>query len=187
MTAVASSPVLVAEPASVGDDPSWRDRGGPVRRGFGRRKFDKQPTEPAAVVIATNGVSIPGAALRLALRMSQGEPVAVVSLARIYGSAYGLPNPGLMPTRREMAEQKEIVDKALAALAKAGVAASGQIAATRKPVKTIASVARARQARHVIVVRPEQAARWRQLVEGDLAKDVARKLGSEYEVESVSP
>jgi hypothetical protein len=36
-------------------------------------------------------------------------------------------------------------------------------------------------------VRPEQPVRWRQVVEGDLVKEVARKVGSAVEVEGVSP
>jgi hypothetical protein len=158
----------------------------PIRSKFGRRKFDKQPTQQAAVLIASNGEKIPGAAIRMAQRLSAGEPVAVVSIARIYGSSLGLPNPGLMPTRREMQEQREIVEKAVAALERGGLDAWGQIAASRKPVKTIAGAAVARGARHVLVVRPEQAG-WRRVVEGDVAKDVARKLGPEVTVEGVSP
>jgi alkylated DNA nucleotide flippase Atl1 len=159
----------------------------PVRRGFGRRKFDKQPTQAAAVLIASNGFAIPGAAIRQALRLAQGEPVAVLTVARIYGSSLGLQNPGLMPTRREMAEQKEIVDKAVAAIEKQGVTAWGQIAVSRKPVKTIAQAASARAVRHVMVVRPDQAVRWRRVVEGDLVPEVARKLGPGITVEGVTP
>ena len=39
----------------------------------------------------------------------------------------------------------------------------------------------------MIVVRPVQPARWRRTVEGDLVKEVARKLGPDVEVEGVSP
>ncbi len=159
----------------------------PIRRKFGRRKFDKQPAQPAAVLIAANGVSIPGAALRLALRLSGGRPVAVVSIARLYGSSLGLQNPGLMPSRKEMAEQRDIVERAVAALEKAGVECWGQIAVSRKPAKTIAAAAQARSVEHVIVVRPDQPVRWRAVVEGDLVKEVARKVGSAVEVEGVSP
>src|SRR5580704_6187400 len=109
----------------------------PVRSKFGRRKFDKQPKQRAAVLIASNGVKIPGAAIRMAQRLSSGEPVAVVTIARIYGSSLGLPNPGLMPTRREMDEQRAIVEKAVAALEKGGGQAWGQLAASRRPAKTI--------------------------------------------------
>jgi hypothetical protein len=159
---------------------------GPVRSKFGRRKFDKQPTQPAAVLIASNGEKVPGAAIRQALRLSAGEPVAVVTIARIYGSSLGLPNPGLMPTRKEMLEQKEIATKAVSALEKGGVEAWGQVAATRKASKTIAEAAAARGVRHVLVVRPEKSG-WRLVVEGDVAKEVARKLGPVVTVEGVAP
>lgn len=158
----------------------------PVRRKFGRRKFDKQPTQKAAVLIASNGEPIPGAAIRQALRLSAGEAVAVVTIARIYGSSLGLPNPGLMPTRKEINEQKEIVQRAVAAIEKGGSEAWGQIAATRRPSKTIAQAAAARGVRHVLVVRPEKAG-WRLFVEGDVAKEVAKKLGTGVTVEGVAP
>jgi len=159
---------------------------GPVRSKFGRRKFDKQPTQPAGVLIASNGEKIPGAAIRQALRLSGGDPVAVVTIARIYGSSLGLPNPGLMPTRKEMEEQKAIATKAVSALENGGAEAWGQVAATRKPSKTIAQAAVARGVRHVLVVRPEKAG-WRLVVEGDVAKEVARKLGADVTVEGVTP
>ncbi len=160
--------------------------GSPVRRKFGRRKFDKQPTQKAAVLIASNGEKIPGAAIRQALRISAGEPVAVVTIARIYGSSLGLPNPGLMPTRKEMDEQKEIVRKAVDAIEKGGSEAWGQIAASRRPSKTIAQAAAARGVQHVLVVRPEKVG-WRLFVEGDVAKEVAKKLGPGVTVEGVAP
>jgi hypothetical protein len=159
---------------------------GPVRSKFGRRKFDKQPSQPAAVLIASNGEKIPGAAIRQALRISAGEPVAVVTIARIYGSSLGLPNPGLMPTRKEMEEQKGIATKAVSDLEKGGVEAWGQVAATRKATKTIAEAAVARGVRHVLVVRPEKSG-WRLVVEGDVAKEVAHKLGADITVEGVAP
>ncbi len=161
--------------------------GGPVRRRFGRRKFDKQPAQPAAVLIASNGVAVPNAALRLARRVSGGEAIAVVSIARLYGSGLGLQNPGLMPTRKELSEQQDHVQRAVSSLEKGGSEAWGQVAITRRPVKTIAAAAKARGVAHVIVVRPDQPARWRAVVEGDLAKEVARKLGPDVEVEGVSP
>lgn len=168
-------------PASGSQDPSH-----PVRRNFGRRKFDRQPTQQAPVLIATNGFPIPAATLRRARELSEGDPVAVVTIARIYGSSLGLPNPGLMPTRKEMADQKAIVEKAVGALERAGLETWGQVAASRRPVKTIGQAAKARGARHVIVVRPEQSG-WRRTVEGDLAQDVARKLGPKVNVEAVNP
>jgi nucleotide-binding universal stress UspA family protein len=159
--------------------------GQPARARFGRRKWDKQPSQSAAVLIATVGVSIPQSAIRNAVKLSGGKPVAVVSIARIYGSSLGLPNPGLMPTKKEMDEQRAQVAKTIAQLERAGVEAWGQVAATRRYAKTIAGAAKARGVDHVLVVTPE-APRWRKVVEGDVARDVRRRLSKEVTVEDVT-
>src|SRR6202451_4363164 len=154
---------------------------------FGKGKWDQQPTQSSAVLIATVGLAVPPAVIRRAVELSGGRPVAVVSIARIYGSSLGLPNPGLLPTRKEMDEQKGFVQDAVAALERGGAQAWGQVAASRKPVKTIAQAAEARGVREVSVVRPDQPVRWRRVVEGDLAKEIARKLGPDVTVEGLAP
>jgi hypothetical protein len=161
-------------------------QGRPVRSLFGRRKFDKQPTQTSAVLIASTGEAIPSSAIARGVSLGGGDPVAVITIARIYGSALGLPNPGLMPTRKEITTQKDNVEKALRAIERKGAEAWGQVAASRKPAKTIAEAARARGVRQVIVVRPEQP-RWREIVEGNLVKDISRKLGPGVQVEGVTP
>jgi hypothetical protein len=173
--------VILAEPTLT--DSAERQR--PVRRYFGRRKFDRQPTQPARVVVAAaTGAAFPPTALKRAVELSGGDAVGLVTIARVYGSSLGLPNPGLMPSRREMTEQREHLDEAITKLERRGVTVWGQIAATRKPSKVIAQVALARGADHVIVVRPE-VAKWRHFVEGDPAQEVAKKLGSVATVEAV--
>jgi hypothetical protein len=149
-----------------------------------RRRWDKQPTQQASVLIASTGEPIPAAAVSRAVALSGGQPVAVVSLARIYGSALGLPNPGLLPTQRELADQRERVASALAALQRAGLEGWGQVAATRRPGRTIARVARARGVRRVILVTPSQP-RWRRFVEGNLVREIGRKLAPGTSVEAV--
>ena len=79
------------------------------------------PTQAAAVLIATVGISIPPTVIRRAVELSGGRPVAVVSIARIYGSSLGLPNPGLLPTRKEMEEQRALVTTAIDRLERSGV------------------------------------------------------------------
>jgi hypothetical protein len=111
--------------------------------------------------------------------------VAVVSIARIYGSSLGLPNPGLLPTRKEMDEQRALVTEAIDRLERAGVEAWGQVATTRRYAKTIAQAARARGVAHVLVVTPETA-RWRLMIEGDVARDVGRRIGKEMVVEGIT-
>ena len=155
------------------------------RTRFGKAKWDKQPTQSSAVLIATVGVSVPPAVIRRAVQLSAGRPVAVVSIARIYGSSLGLPNPGLLPTRKEMDEQRAIVNNAIDRLERAGVEAWGQVASTRRFGRTIAQVARVRGVDQVIVV-AKDAARWRKFLEGDTARDVRRRIGKQVVVEGIT-
>src|ERR1022692_5040976 len=107
-----------------------------------RRRWDKQPTDPASVLIASTGEPIPPAAVSRAVALSGGQPVAVVSIARIYGYAMGLPNPGLMPTQKELGTQHERVARAIAAIEQAGAGGGGEGGATPPARRTIARGAR---------------------------------------------
>jgi alkylated DNA nucleotide flippase Atl1 len=109
------------------------------------------------------------------MELTRGRPVAVISIARIYGSSLGLPNPGLLPTRKEMDEQRALVAKAIDELEQSGLEAWGQVAATRRYARTIAQAAAARGVEHVLVV-TAQVPTWRRIVEGDTARDVRRRL-----------
>jgi hypothetical protein len=159
---------------------------GMMSRLLGRRRFGAQPTQPASVLIVTVGEPVKAPVIAQAVGLSDGDAVAVVALARIYGSAFGLPNPGLLPTRKEMADHKNVVERAIGRLEKAGVAAWGQVAATRHPVKTIVAVAKARGARHVIII-SAPAPRWREIIEGNLVKDVNRRMPSDVTVQGAAP
>jgi hypothetical protein len=55
----------------------------------------------------------------------------------VWGTSLGLPNPGLLPTRREWDAGRAVVADAVAALARRGVDASGHALATRKATKRI--------------------------------------------------
>src|SRR5215472_3132172 len=112
---------------------------------FGRRSWDRPPTAPAGVLLASPGAPFSREAIRRACELAAGEPVAVLSILKVYGSAFGLPNPGLMPTRRERDEQYAIVGRAIKDLERLGGDVDGQIAATRSAGRAIAKAARARQ------------------------------------------
>src|SRR5262250_911755 len=114
---------------------------------FARRRWDKQPTAPAAVLLASSGAPFSKAAVRRARELAAGDPVAVLSILKIYGSTFGLPNPGLLPTHREREEQFAVVNRAIKDLERRGCSVDGQIAATRSAGRMIAKVARARQVR----------------------------------------
>jgi nucleotide-binding universal stress UspA family protein len=152
---------------------------------FARRRFDPQPTAPAAVLLASSGAPFSKAAVRRARELAAGEPVAVLSILKIYGSTFGLPNPGLLPTRRERDEQFANVRKAITQLERSGCTADGQIAATRSAGRTIAKVARARQVR-VVVMDDSTESGVRRVIEGSVTSTVRRRLAGRADIELVS-
>ena len=152
---------------------------------FGRRRFDPQPTAPAAVLLATTGEPFSKAAIRRAHELAAGEPVAVLTILKIYGSQFGLPNPGLLPTRREREEQFALVRRAIDALERRGGGADGQIATTRSAGRTIAKVARARGVRYVVMDDREPKGMGR-VVQGGVMATVRRRLVSGTVLELVA-
>jgi nucleotide-binding universal stress UspA family protein len=152
---------------------------------FGRRRFDQQPTAPAAVLLASSGAPFSKAAVRRARELAAGEPVAVLSILKIYGSTFGLPNPGLLPTRREREEQFANVSKAISQLERSGCTADGQIAATRSAGRMIAKVARVRQVR-VVVMDDSAESGVRRAIEGSVTSTVRRRLAGRADIELVS-
>ena len=142
-----------------------------------RRHGDEQPTAPVAVLLASDGRQpFSDAAVAAALAAADGGAVAVLTIARIYGTSLGLPNPGLMPTRQELDERRRWIGAAAQALRRGGVRdVDGQVAATRRHARLIARVAQARDAR-VVVIDETTAHGIRRRVEGDAGEAVARRL-----------
>ena len=151
----------------------------------GRRRWDQQPTAPAAVLLASSGAPFSKAAVRRARELAAGGPVAVLSILKIYGSTFGLPNPGLLPTRRERDEQYANVKRAINQLERSGCTADGQIAATRSAGRMIAKVARARQVR-VVVMDDSAESGVRRVIEGSVTSTVRRRLAGRADIELVS-
>jgi nucleotide-binding universal stress UspA family protein len=100
----------------------------------------------ARILLATEGRAIPDAAIarvaELADRSGSAEPsVHVISIARVHGVAFGLPNPGLMPTRQELSEHRELVASAIKRLKREGLAATGHVVGTRRAAARICAEA----------------------------------------------
>jgi nucleotide-binding universal stress UspA family protein len=91
------------------------------------------------VLLASEGRPISPAAVELAVRLAKqgGGKVHVFSVARVWGSGLGLPNPGLLPSKGEWDVQRDVVRAAVDALKQRGVDATGQVLATRKATKRI--------------------------------------------------
>ena len=113
--------------------------------------------------------------------------VAVITSTSITLAVHAetLPNPGLLPTRREREEQYAIVRRAIAAMERRGGTADGQIAVTRSAGRTIAKVARRRRVRYV-VMDDSAPSGMRRVTEGSITAIVRRRLGGEAELELVT-
>jgi nucleotide-binding universal stress UspA family protein len=93
----------------------------------------------ARILLASEGRPISDAAVARALQLAQrdGASVRVFSVARVHGVSFGMPNPGLLPNKREWAEQREIVSKAIKRLKRKGIDADGHVVGTRAGWKRI--------------------------------------------------
>ncbi|MDA8318719.1 MAG: universal stress protein [Actinomycetota bacterium] len=152
-----------------------------------RRKWDPQPTAPATVLLASDGTAFSKDSIRRAYELAAGQPIAVLSILKIYGSAFGLPNPGLLPTRRERDEQLAHVRRAIGELERRGCSVDGQVAATRSSGRAIARVARARGVSHVVMNHRGDQAGLRRVVQGNVTDTLRRRLGDRVALEVVTP
>jgi nucleotide-binding universal stress UspA family protein len=100
---------------------------------------DPDALEVSAILLASEEREIPRAAIDLAARMARrcGAQVHVFSIARVWGSSLGFPNPGLMPTKAEWDKQREVVKHAVTRLRRKGVDADGRVVGTRAAAKKI--------------------------------------------------
>ena len=151
---------------------------------FRRERADPQPTEHVAVLLASSGGAFRTESIELAAELANRGPVGIVIIAKVYGSSFGLPNPGLMPTKRERQDAFDRVDAAIKQLRKLGIRADGQVLITRNIASGIAKVAKARTANHVVIETPSQGA-VRGFLEGNYESAIRRKLRDTANVESV--
>jgi nucleotide-binding universal stress UspA family protein len=94
------------------------------------------------VLLASEGREFSAKSVALAAELAgAGGDVHVVAIARVHGVAFGLPNPGLLPSRAEWDTQREAVARAVAKLRRRGVNAGGQVLGTRKAATRICTAA----------------------------------------------
>lgn len=155
---------------------------------FGRpRGAPPEPKpQPAAVLLASPGLAFSDEAVTAAIAAAGGQPIRVLSTARIYGTALGLQHPGLLPNKYDVQAQEDIVADAVARIERAGGKVRGEIVATRDPGKTFVRAAVRYSVRHVVLV-PTEGSRLRRLLEGNPASTLRRRLGRDVEVQVVEP
>jgi nucleotide-binding universal stress UspA family protein len=91
------------------------------------------------ILLASEGRPFPDAAIERTIELARanGASVHVLSIARVHGVAFGLPNPGLLPTKREWDEQRDNVRKAVARMRRRKIEADGHVLGTRNASKRI--------------------------------------------------
>jgi nucleotide-binding universal stress UspA family protein len=119
------------------------------RRGNGAPGASAEPPDPNtlelnAVLLASEDRDISPEAISLAGRIAERSraSVHVLVIARIWGTSFGFPNPGLMPNKREWQEQRKKAELAVRALKGWGLEADGHVIGTRNAAKKIIEEAR---------------------------------------------
>lgn len=147
-----------------------------------RRRGDPPPESPRDVVVVLQPDSAASDELFGAARAAGGTITVVLPL-RIHGYAFGLPNPGLMPTAAEREIADSAITRTVRRLRNAGIDVDGQIVVTRHAHRAIARIVQRRGATRVLLEHPT-GSRLRRLVEGDLGKQVARRVGNRVSVDN---
>jgi hypothetical protein len=151
---------------------------------LGRRRGDPPPASPRDVVVVLQPGTVASDELLAAARAAGGT-VAVVIQLKIHGYAFGFPNPGLMPNARERAAADEAINTTVARLRRKGVDVDGQIVMTRTAHKAIVRIVRRRGASRVLLEH-STASPLRRFLEGDLQRQLSRRLGPSVTVESAA-
>ena len=119
---------------------------GPEDRETGRDAAASVGAAEKTILLASEGrpISLDAVAKAAQLASEDGAKVHVLSVARIWGTAFGLQHPGLFPSQRELQIQRDIVGNAVDALEQRHVDATGEVVRSRNAAKAIAAKAQQR-------------------------------------------
>jgi nucleotide-binding universal stress UspA family protein len=119
------------------------------RRGGGAPGASAEPPDPdtidaEAVLLASEDRDFSPKAIALAGKIAArcNAPVHVMIIARIWGTSFGFPNPGLMPNHREWEAQRKKAELAVHALRDWGLEADAHVLGTRNAGKKIVEEAK---------------------------------------------
>jgi nucleotide-binding universal stress UspA family protein len=151
-----------------------RDVRGP--RGAAKAAPRVIPDPPRRILLASTGVAFSRDAIERAVDLATPEhaKITVLSIARVFGTSLGFPNPGLQPNRLEIAEQHTIIEDAAAILRQKGFEVRVAMSKSRNAPKMIARWGNAKNFHAIVVCDPARAA-WRRKIEGDVAREIRRR------------
>lgn len=146
------------------------------RRGAAKAAPRVIPDPPRRVLLASTGVPFSREAIARAVALATAEhaKITVLSIARVYGTSLGFPNPGLQPNRLEVAEQHTIIDDAATILREKGFDVRVAMSKSRNAPKMIARWGNAKNFDAIVVCDPARAA-WRRKIEGDVTREIQRR------------
>ena len=147
-------------------------------RGAATRSPRRVPNPPRRLLLASTGVPFSHDVLARAIELATPEhaKITVLSIARIYGTSLGFPNPGLQPNRIEIEERRKIAEDAAKILRGKGFEVRVAMSKARNAPKMIARWVNAKNFHAIVVPDPERPG-WRKKIEGDLAKEIHRRCG----------
>jgi nucleotide-binding universal stress UspA family protein len=104
------------------------------------------------ILLASEGRPFSNAAIaRASVMAGKAGKISILSIARIWGVSLGFPNPWLLPSKQEWAQQRDHVANAIAELKTLGHDASGVVVATRNPSKRINAEAARRNCNAIVM------------------------------------
>jgi K+-sensing histidine kinase KdpD len=147
-----------------------------------------RPRKARKILVASTGAPVEQAVLEAAVELAGEEPTRmyVMSVARIWGVKYGLPNPGLYPNRLEWEQQRKVVDDAADWLRTRGFEVTVRAVAARNAPRAIGSWATGLGC-HIVVIGQPPLARWERIVKGEDARDLARRTKAKVHAVPVPP
>ena len=134
------------------------------------------PDPPRRILLASTGAPFPKKVVARTIELATPEhaKVTVLSIAKIYGTSFGIPHPALQPTKAEWQVQVDNADEAAEALRRKGFEVRVQVSRSRNASKMISRWAKAKNFHAIVVADPERP-RWRRLLEGDPRKELNRR------------
>jgi nucleotide-binding universal stress UspA family protein len=140
------------------------------------------------ILVASAGEPFPRAVLDAVVDAAGEErpEVVVLSVARIWGTALGLPHPGLYPTRREMDDQWVVVDTAADCLKEHGFPVRTAVVRARHAGRAIARSADKLGAGLVVIAAPG-GRRFTRMLRGDPPAEIARRTNVAVRPVAVTP